>query len=392
MSKEKENIKVENQVKESNINLPVEVEVEVIPEDNIHEELSSRADQVIEEVIKANANYSDSSKAITSIGSKELNEISELSQILDSPLKNIMGEKNSPQESIAKSLIEIKTQADEISPNKFDLNPGFFGKLIAKITGNSSVNKYATKFASTKDIIQSIVESLDYSIIKLKEDNAILEQDKARFRKASDSLKKEIQLLFVIDKKIEEQAEKEQNEEIKNFLLEEVLFNVRNHLQDIQQTYVASQQGVAALNILIKNNKELIRGVERTKRATIPVISIGFTIATGLASQKKILDLTNDINNMTSDTMVRNSQMIKEQGASIQKQAASSTLDIEKITQSMNDLMSAIDDVENFKRNALPDMKESVNKLQELSNIIDNKISKFDSGERIEKETLSIEK
>jgi len=83
---------------------------------------------------------------------------------------------------------------------------------------------------------------------------------------------------------------------------------------------------------------------------------------------------------MTSDTMVKNSQMLKEQGTAIQKQAASATLDIDKISQSMNDLMDAINDVENFKREALPGMKESVNKLQELSNVIDSKLSKSEKG------------
>jgi len=379
--KEKENIAVSEVEVIEKTNLPEPADIEVkVDKNEIDKELEDKADSVLQEVIKAHSEYQDTNKAITSIGAKELTQISELSQILDAPLKNIMGEKDSPQENIAKSLLDIKVQADEISPSNFDLNPGFFGRLIGKITGNTAVNKYASKFASTKDIIQSIVESLDNSIIKLKEDNAILEQDKARFRKAADSLKEEIKLLFALDKTIEEKIEKEDNEDIKNFLQEEILFTVRNHLQDLQQTYIASQQGVAALNILIKNNKELIRGVERTKRATIPVISIGFTIATGLASQKKILDLTNDINKMTSDTMVKNSQMLKEQGTAIQKQAASATLDIDKISQSMNDLMDAINDVENFKREALPGMKESVNKLQELSNVIDSKLSKSEKG------------
>jgi len=345
-------------------------------------ELTVQAENVLEEVIVAFNEYQDTNTIITSIGSTELNEIGEISKVLDAPVKNIMGEKNSPQDNIATSLIEIKVQADTINPGNFDLNPGFFGRMLGKITGNTAINKYATQYTSTKDIIESISKSLDHGILELKEDNGIFEQDKARFRKASNSLKAQIQLLMAMSETVEKRIETVESEEEKNFLQEEVLFTLNSHTIDLQQTHMASLQGVAAINLLIKNNRELIRGVERTKRAVIPVMSIGFTIATGLATQKKILDLTENINKAASETMLQNSKMLKEQGVQIQKQASNAMLDIDKITESMNLLVEAIDDVENYKKEALPGMKESIAQLSNLSDIVDRKVNKMEQGEK----------
>lgn len=379
----KENQKVEEKLQPGVLVVveekPVEVEV-------ITDELTQKADSVIKDVVLAYDEFKSPAAVITTIGTQELNELKQLSQVLDTPIKNIMGNEQSPQDQIGKSLIEIKVQADKITPDKFNLNPGFFGRIIGFITGNNALNAYTTKFTSTKDIIQSISKSLDNSILRLKEDNAIFEQDKTRYRKAAVSLKEKIQLLIAVDSVIESKITEEQDIDKKQFLQEEVLFTARSHTQDLQQTYIATQQGIAALNLLIKNNVELIRGVERTQRAVIPIMSIGFTIATGLAKQKEILDLTDSINQTASDTMVKNSEMLQKQGAQIQKQAINSSLDLDKLTQSMTYLIQAIDDVETFKVNALPGMKESIARLNDLTNKVDTKLVKFEKGEEFRKE------
>jgi uncharacterized protein YaaN involved in tellurite resistance len=380
-TKESTDIKTEETPLHAETSMPI-VSQEPLEVEVVDDEVKEKAGDVVEDVVTAFAEYRDSNSVITTIGSEELSEMRQLSKVLEAPVKDIMGEAGSPQDTISNSLLEIKSQADAINPAHFDLNPGFFGRLIAKITGSSAMNKYVTKYTSTADVIKSISESLDGAILKLKEDNAIFEQDKARFRKASDALKNKVQLLMAVDQEVEKKVEAETDPDKKSFLQEEVLFTIRSHTQDLQQTYIASQQGVAAINVLIKNNRELIRGVERTQRVAIPVMSIGFTIATGLASQKKILDLTDNINQATADTMVQNSKMLKDQGAAIQKQAASATLDIQKVTQSMEDLIAAIEDVETFKQAALPGMKESVNALQALSETVDAKVEKMEKGEK----------
>lgn len=355
-----------------------EVTVEVV-----EDKVSENAVVVLDNALLAYTEYKNPSALITSIGATELNNLKEMSDILEVPVKNIMGENGTPQDNIGKSLIEIKVQADALSPSNYDLNPGFLGRIIQKITGNSALNKYATQFTSTKSVIESISQSLDNAILKLKEDNAIFEQDKTKYRQTAASLKGQIELLIALSAEVEDRMSKEEDPDKKAFLSEELLFTITQHTQDLQQTYVATQQGVAALNLLIKNNKELIRGVERTQRATIPVMSIAFTIATGLQTQKKILELTKSVNETTSNAMLENSKMLKEQGAQIQKDAVSATLDYEKLNQSMELLVSAIDDVDTFKQKALPAMKDSVGLLQNLTEKLDTKLDKMDKAENM---------
>lgn len=346
----------------------------------------SQVDSFISSLVGTKNTAEGPSLVISSFGSKEMKDIQVLSKVLNSPIKTL-SDSNSPANAISNQLIDLKVKVDEINPGKFDLQPGFFGRAIQKITGNSAINKYVTKYQKTSDVIEAITRNLDEGSISLQETNHIFFDDKQRFIDTSAILKNKVAVLIEADTKLKEMIVLENDAEKKKFLQEEVLFVLEQHIQDLQQTMIVTQQGILALDILIKNNKELIKGVDRTKRVTIVALSVGATIATGLAQQKKVLDTVTAINQGTSDLLATNGALLKSQGAEIQKQASNAMLDIDKLTSAINDTISAIEDVEGFKQSALPQMSEAISKLSALSSHVDGKILKLEKGSQVKIES-----
>jgi len=97
-------------------------------------------------------------------------------------------------------------------------------------------------------------------------------------------------------------------------------------LIDLEQTLTVTSQGVIAINMLIKNNRELIRGVDRAINVTVSALTIGATIMVGLSNQKKVLEKTKAVNDATNNIILSTSEMLKNQGAEIQKQVLSMLL------------------------------------------------------------------
>ena len=252
-------------------------------------------DNFIKSLVNTKETAQGPSLIIESIGSKEIKDIQVMSKALSTPLRDIQST-DSPSNVISEQLLSLKVRVDEINPGNFDLQPGFFGRMIQKVTGSSAINKYMTKFQKTSNVIESIVYSLDQGAISLQEQNIIFFDDKKRYMDSSVALTEKINILLTADTKVKAMIEAEINPEHKKFLQEEVLFVLEQHIQDIQQTNIVSQQGVLALDILVKNNKELIKGVNRTKNVTIAALGIGATIAVGLNEQKKVLDTITAIN------------------------------------------------------------------------------------------------
>lgn len=59
---------------------------------------------------------------------------------------------------------------------------------------------------------------------------------------------------------------------------------------DLQQQLAVNQQGILAAEILVKNNKELIRNVDRGINVTVSALETAVAVALTLNNQKLVLE------------------------------------------------------------------------------------------------------
>ena len=223
-----------------------------------------------------------------------------------------------------------------------------------------------------KGAIANIVDSLDKSSQILQNDNVTLQNEEDYLREVTNKLLADIELGKKMDESIEAQIQKAQidgiDEDKISFVQEEVLFPLRQRIMDMQQMIVVNQQGIVSLNVVRRNNKELIRGVRRAKNVTVSALRTGVMVASALYDQKIVMDKINILNKTTEDIIQTTSHMLKDQGAQIQKQSAETMISPEVLKQSFAEAIQAIEDVSNYKIQALPKMKESINVFSEMAN------------------------
>src|SRR4029077_19160775 len=80
---------------------------------------------------------------------------------------------------------------------------------------------------------------------------------------------------------------------------EDVLFYVRQKHQDLLTQLAVAIQGYLAMDIVIKNNIELIKGVDRAATTTISALRTAVIVAQALANQKLVLDQITALNTTT---------------------------------------------------------------------------------------------
>jgi uncharacterized protein YaaN involved in tellurite resistance len=164
---------------------------------------------------------------------------------------------------------------------------------------------------------------------------------------------------------------------------EEILFPLRQKLMDIQQLQTVSQQGIVAMEVIQRNNRELIRGVDRAKNVTVNALRIAITVASALYNQKVTLEKIQAVNATTENLIAQTSKMLKEQGAEIQKQAVSSTISIDVLKQAFNDVLQSLDEINKYKKDALPKMRDTINQFKELTDKGEEQIQKLEKGSAI---------
>ena len=140
---------------------------------------------------------------------------------------------------------------------------------------------------------------------------------------------------------------------------------MRQKVQDLLTQLAVSAQGYLALDLIRKNNVELIKGVDRATTTTVSALRTAVIVAQALANQKLVLDQITALNTTTGNLIEQTSEMLKDQSAEVNEQAASSTIEVEKLQNAFNNIYATIDAIDGYKLQALDTMKQTVTSLQQ---------------------------
>lgn len=282
-------------------------------------------------------------------------------------------------DNISEKLLELNHQMKDLDPSKVDFaKKGMLGNLM------NPVRKYFAKYEKAEVAISEIVESLDKSSKVLQNDNTTLLNEENYLREVTNKLLADIELGKKMDESIEAQIQSAEidgvDEEKISFVREEILFPLRQRIMDMQQMIVVNQQGIVSLNVIRRNNKELIRGVKRAQNVTVSALRTGVMVASALYDQKIVMEKINILNQTTENIIESTSHMLKEQGSEIQKHSAETMISPDVLKSSFAEALQAIEDVSNYKEQALPQMKETIEMFSDMAEDGQKVVAKIETG------------
>ncbi|MFQ8600062.1 MAG: toxic anion resistance protein [Oscillospiraceae bacterium] len=200
-----------------------------------------------------------------------------------------VGKAGGESSAVSKGLEDLSVKMRDLDPSGLDfIKTGLFGKIF------NPVRRYFERYKTADAEIAGIVKTLDKGKGILKNDNTTLEIEQAAMRDLTKQLAQKIELGMQLDAHLTNAVENakaagEDAEKIK-FVEEEILFPLRQRLLDFQQLLVVNQQGIVAMEVLRKNNLELIRAVTRAETVTISALRVAVTVAGALYNQKIVLE------------------------------------------------------------------------------------------------------
>ncbi len=268
--------------------------------------------------------------------------------------------------AVARGLEELSRQMKDLDPSGVDfLKKGPLGNLF------NPVRSYFNKFKAADSVIGEIVESLDKGARTLRDDNTTLELEQASMRELTKQLNQKIALGQELDDYLTEQIQRQRDlngdsEKVK-FVEEEILFPLRQRMIDFSQMLAVNQNGILAMEVIRKNNYELIRSVNRAQTVTVAALNVAVTVAGALYNQKIVLEKVKVLNQATNDMIASTSRMLNTQGAEIQKQAMDSNIQVETLKDAFRETLGALDSINQYKQKALPQMKETIAQFRELA-------------------------
>ena len=325
--------------------------------------LEVKVDSFVDELAAIDANSPEFGKKVdqlTNMGRKEIAEAAGHSnRFLDRPVKAIEADNG-----IGADLTELRRTVE-------DLDPGRQGsltaprKLFGLIPWGNKLRHYFDSYKSSQTHISVILARLQSGKDELLMDNAAIDVERANMWKTMGRLEQMIHISKVMDQRLEEKAnELDATEPAKaKAIRETALFYTRQRTTDLLTQMAVTVQGYLALDLVKKNNVELVKGVDRASTTTVAALRTAVTVAQAMTNQRLVLEQITALNTTTANMIDRTGELLKSQTGEIHKQAASSTIPLETLQRAFQNIYDTMDTIDKFKLEALDNMKQTVTVL-----------------------------
>src|SRR4051812_9313532 len=326
-------------------------------------ELDNRVGQFVDELAKLDSNSPEFGKKVdqlTAMGRKEITEAAGASnRFLDRPVKAIDSDTG-----IGADLTELRKTVEDLDPARNGrLTPG--RKLFGLIPFGGTIKNYFRQYQSSQTHISAILARLASGKDELLMDNAAIDTERANLWKTMHKLEQMIHISKALDQRLEDKAnELDATEPAKaKAIRETALFYTRQRTTDLLTQMAVTVQGYLALDLVKKNNVELVKGVDRASTTTVAALRTAVTVAQAMTNQKLVLEQITALNTTTAGMIDSTGEMLRTQTGAIHEQAASSTIPLETLQRAFQNIYDTMDQIDQFKLQALGNMKQTVDTL-----------------------------
>jgi uncharacterized protein YaaN involved in tellurite resistance len=331
--------------------------------EDVKSKLETKVDGFIEDLIAQDANSPEFGKKVdqlTNMGRKEIMAAAGMSnRFLDRPVRAM-----DKDEGVGANLAELRRVVEDLDPGKRGKLSGT-RKILGIIPFGNKLTNYFRSYQSAQTHIQSVLSNLASGKDELIMDNAAIDVERQKLWEAMGNLEQMIHISNTLDAKLEEKAaELDATDPAKaKAVRETALFYVRQRTQDLLTQMAVSVQGYLALDLVKKNNIELVKGVDRASTTTVGALRTAVTVAEAMTNQRLVLGQITALNDTTAGIIDSTSTMLRDQTGKIHEQAAASTIPLETLQRAFQNIYDTMDEVDEFKVRALESMKQTVTVL-----------------------------
>ncbi|ADI07378.1 putative TelA-like protein [Streptomyces bingchenggensis BCW-1] len=348
--------------------VPKEKAAGLVPvEDSAREEMERRASEYVSTLAGLDARspeFATRIGEITALGAGEMRGAAQQSnRMLDRTVRSLAQGDGDAQTRVSSSLVELRRTVEDLDPRDTQLKGA--RKLLSKLPGGNKLRDHVAKYASAQGTLNKIVGSLRGGQDELRRDNAALHTERVRLWESMGKLQEYAVLADALDTAVERQitAVEATDPTQADALRADVLFPVRQKHQDLLTQLAVCAQGYLAMDVVRRNNEELIKGVDRAATTTVSALRIAVMLSSALESQRKVTEQVNALRGTTEDLIRGNAEMLATQSGEIQRIAADPAVGVETLRGAFQQIYRTLDAIDTYKARATESMATTVEAL-----------------------------
>ncbi|MFG2954660.1 toxic anion resistance protein [Streptomyces sp. NPDC048291] len=334
-------------------------------DDGVRTDMARKASDYVRDLASLDARspeFASKVGEITGLGAGEMRTAaSQSNRMLERAVRSLPDKGGDAQAKVAGSLVELRRVVEDLDPR--DLPAGKGRKFLSRLPGGNRLRDHVAKYASAQGTLNKIVGSLRGGQDELRRDNAALQTERVRLWETMGKLQEYVVLTQALDTAVEQHAARIPDPQEADAVRADVLFPVRQKHQDLLTQLAVSAQGYLAMDVVRRNNDELIKGVERAATTTVSALRISVMLASALDNQKKVIEQVNALRGTTEDLIRGNAEMLATQSGEIQRIAADPAVGAETLRSAFQQIYRTLDAIDTYKVQATEAMATTVQSL-----------------------------
>ncbi|MFC8369063.1 toxic anion resistance protein [Streptomyces sp. NPDC057238] len=301
---------------------------------------------------------------ITALGAGEMRTATAQSnRMLERTVRSLPGKGGDAQSKVAGSLVELRRVVEDLDPRDLPANRG--RKFLSRLPGGNRLRDHVAKYASAQGTLNGIVGALRGGQDELRRDNAALQTERVRLWETMGKLQEYVVLTEALDSAVERHiAGVGTTDPVQaDSLRADVLFPVRQKHQDLLTQLAVCAQGYLAMDVVRRNNDELIKGVDRAATTTVSALRISVMLASALDHQKKVVEQVDALRGTTEELIRGNAEMLATQSGESRRIAADPAVGAETLRTAFQQIYRTLDAIDTYKVRATEAMAATVENL-----------------------------
>ena len=300
---------------------------------------------------------------VRTMGDDDIRRAAESSnRLLRAPVKALSEGGLNEGSKVSRTLLDLRRTVEDLDPGQAK----GARKVLGMIPFGDKITDYFRKYQSAQSHLDGILHALQSGQDELQRDNVALNLEKQNLWDSMGRLNQYVYIAERLDARLTAQIAtlEASDPEKATVLKQDVLFYVRQKHQDLLTQLAVSIQNYLAIDIVIKNNLELIKGVDRASTTTISALRTAVIVAQALGNQKLVLDQITALNTTTSNLIQSTSEMLRDNSVKIQEQAAAATIGLPQLQAAFQNIYQTMDAIDTFKVQALDNMAATIGTLE----------------------------
>lgn len=286
-------------------------------------------------------------------------EVSVASSLMQSRLlqRNFVGMEDS---SAFKAIQDMRGHLDALNPGREGdlLQPQ---KLLGLIPYGNKLQAYFRRYQSASGQLQKSMQQLYAARDDMQRDVVDIEATRGKLWDAMQKLGAAIHFAETLDERLAQKVQSLQATDAARAkaLEQEVLFYVRQNLQDMLTQQAVCTNGYLALDVLKKTGREMMNGCSRVATTGMSALAVAQTVARATGNQIKVMDTLTGVNSTIESLIAESGRQLNTHVEKTTQFAQNPMIGIEKLKEMFDQTFKAMDAMDTFRTKAVEVMGQN---------------------------------